>query len=127
MTTTKGTTVISKIRRLADKTHIHNLFIFNKTGICLFRMNFSDSFQIEQEQLISSFFTALMSFTKELIGDKIKTLEMGGVKLVIIEQSNLYYGLLCDTIENLMMLEDIISKIHLQFMNVCFISKSSYL
>ena len=116
MTTTKGTTVFSKIRRLADKTHIHNLFIFNKTGICLFRLNFSDSFQIEQEQLISSFFTALMSFTKELIGNKIKALEMGDVKLVIIEQSNLYYGLLCDSLENLMMLEDIISKIHVQFM-----------
>lgn len=116
MTTTKGTTVFSKIRRLADKTHIHNLFIFNKTGICLFRLNFTDSFQIEQEQLISSFFTALMSFTKELIGNKIKALEMGDVKLVIIEQSNLYYGLLCDSLENLMMLEDIISKIHVQFM-----------
>ncbi|MFX1459276.1 MAG: hypothetical protein ACFFBT_07380, partial [Promethearchaeota archaeon] len=55
-------------------------------------------------------------FTNELIGDKIKALEMGGgVKLTIFEKNNLIYGILCDTDENLIMLENIISKLHVKF------------
>ena len=56
-----------------------------------------------------------MTFTKEFLGNKIKTLEMAGVKFVIIEKDLVYYGLLCDSLENLMFLEDIISKIHEKF------------
>ena len=108
--------MISKIRRSAEKTHIHNLFIFNKTGICLFRVNFTNSYNIKQDQLISSFFTALMAFTKELIGNKIKCIEMGDVKFVVIERGFFYYTLLVDSLENLIFLEDIITKIHNQFL-----------
>jgi hypothetical protein len=110
-----GTTITPKIKRFADKTHLHNLFIFNKSGICIFRLDLTESFKLEQDQLISSFFTALMTFTKEFLGNKIKTLEMAGVKFVIIEMDTVYYGLLCDSLENLMLLEDLISKIHVKF------------
>jgi hypothetical protein len=54
-----------------------------------------------------------MAFTNELIGNKIKTMEMGNeVKFVIIEKDLLYYGLLCDSVENIIFLEDIVSKVH---------------
>ena len=56
-----------------------------------------------------------MTFTKEFLGNKIKTLEMAGVKFVIMEKDLVYYGLLCDSLESLMLLEDIISKIHEKF------------
>ena len=79
--------LISKIKRAPEKSSIHNLFIFNKSGICIYGLNLTNLYPIEQEQLISSYFTALMSFTKELIGDKIKTVEMGGgIKLVVFEK-----------------------------------------
>ena len=108
--------IVSKIKRTYDKLNIHNLFIFNKSGICIYGLNLTNLYPIEQEQLISSYFTALMSFTKELIGDKIKTVEMGGgIKLVVFEKKNLYYNLLCNTIENWQLLEEIISKIHTKF------------
>ncbi len=110
-----GAIITTKIKRFADKTHLHNLFIFNKSGICIFRLNLTDSFKIEQDQLISSFFTALMTFTKEFLGNKIKTLEMAGVKFVIIERDLVYYGLLCDSLENIMFLDEIIAKIHEKF------------
>jgi len=106
-----------KIKRGFSGVKIHNLFIFNRAGICIYGLNFSQIYTIEQEQLISSYFTALMSFTKELIGDKIKTVEMGGgIKLVVFEKGNLFYCILCATFENLALLEEIIAKIHTIFL-----------
>ncbi|MFX0074614.1 MAG: hypothetical protein ACFE96_04185 [Candidatus Hermodarchaeota archaeon] len=111
------TAVVSRIKRAPEKLNIHNLFIFNKSGICIYGLNLTNLYPIEQEQLISSYFTALMSFTKELIGDKIKTVEMGGgIKLVVFEKRDLYYSLLCSAIENLELLEAIITKINSKFL-----------
>ncbi len=110
--------LVSRIKQTPEKLKIHNLFIFNKSGICIYGLNLTNLYPIEQEQLISSYFTALMSFTKELIGDKIKTVEMGGdIKLVVFEKKTLYYSILCSTIENLEFLEELISKIESQFLN----------
>ena len=111
------TAIVSKIKRTPEKLNIHNIFIFNKSGICIYGLNLTNLYPIEQEQLISSYFTALMSFTKELIGDKIKTVEMGGgIKLVVFEKKSLYYSLLCSTIENIELLEAIVSKVNLKFL-----------
>ena len=112
--------IVSRIKQTTEtpaKLKIHNLFIFNKSGICIYGLNLTNLYPIEQEQLISSYFTALMSFTKELIGDKIKTVEMGGgIKLVVFEKKTLFYSILCSTIENLEFLEDLVSKIESQFL-----------
>ena len=113
--------IVSSIKRTPEKFKIHNLFVFNKSGICIYGLNLTNLYPIEQEQLISSYFTALMSFTKELIGDKIKTVEMGGgIKLVVFEKKTLFYSILCSTIENLEFLEDLISKIESQFLKYVF-------
>ncbi|MFX1488145.1 MAG: hypothetical protein ACFFBI_03290 [Promethearchaeota archaeon] len=53
-----------------------------------------------------------MSFSKEMIGKKFKVIEMEDVKIVIFEKHSLYYGVLCDTFENITFLDDIISKIN---------------
>ena len=109
--------IVSRIKRTPEKFKIHNLFIFNKSGICIYGLNLTNLYPIEQEQLISSYFTALMSFTKELIGDKIKTVEMGGgIKLVVFEKRTLFYSILCSINENLEFLEELISKIESQFL-----------
>jgi len=109
--------IVSKIKPAPEKANIHNLFIFNKSGICIYGLNLTNLYPIEQEQLISSYFTALMSFTKELIGEKIKTLEIcGGIKLVVFEKKSLFYSILCSTIESLEFLEDLVSKIESQFL-----------
>ncbi|MFW9783481.1 MAG: hypothetical protein ACFFFB_14455 [Candidatus Heimdallarchaeota archaeon] len=117
MTSPENSSVISKIKRSSEILSIHNLLVINRSGICIYGISFTDVFRLEQEQLISSYFTALMSFTKELIGDKIKTLEMGGgVKLIILEKGTLYYALLCDVHENPIILERIISRVNVKFM-----------
>ena len=101
----------SKIRRSYDNTIIHNLFIFNKSGICFYGKNFTNYFNVEKN-LVSPFITALMSFSKEMIGKKFKTIEMGDVKFVIFEKGSINYSILCDSIENETFLEEIILKIN---------------
>jgi hypothetical protein len=118
MSIPKNSSQLLKIKRGLNKIKIHNLFIFNRAGICIYGLNFSQIYTIEQEQLISSYFTALMSFTKELIGDKIKTVEMGGgIKLVVFEKEDLFYCVLCASFENITLLEEIITKIQMVFLS----------
>lgn len=105
-----------KIRRSSKNKNIHNLFIFNKSGICLYGKNFTNIYNFE-ENLVSSFFSALMSFTSEMMGDQIKTVEMSGIKFVIVQKEKFYYALLCHSIENLILLEDIVNKINLEILS----------
>ena len=104
-----------KTKNTVFQNNIHNLFIFNRAGICLYERKFTNIYEIKEKQLISSFFSALMSFSKQILGKVIKIIEMEGIKFVVIEMNQLYYGVLCDSIENLILLEDIIQKINAQF------------
>jgi len=106
----------SKIKRLDKNTTIHNLFIFNKSGICFYGKSFTDYYNMEKN-LVSPFLTALMSFSKEMIGKKFKTIDMGDIKLAIFEKREIYYGVLCDTIENIILLEEVISKINIKLLD----------
>ena len=101
----------TKIKRSYDNMNIHNLFIFNRSGICFYGKNFTDYFKVEKN-LVSPFITALMSFSKEMIGKRFKTIEMGDVKFVIFEKGSVNYNFLCDTIENEKFLEEGVSKIN---------------
>jgi len=101
----------SKIKRYYENTNIHNIFIFNKSGICFYGKNFTDHFKIEKN-LLSPFITAIMSFSEEMMGKRIKTIEMNDIKLVIFEKDSIFYSVLSDSIENLSFLDDIISKIN---------------
>ncbi len=95
---------------------IHNLYIFNTSGICIYGRNFTNNYSMENN-LITSFFTALGSFTKEVIGNKFKTIEMGDVKFVIIQKNILNYALLCDSTISIIFLENIVSEINTHFVN----------
>ncbi|MHA2393539.1 MAG: hypothetical protein ACXAEX_16505 [Promethearchaeota archaeon] len=53
-----------------------------------------------------------MTFAKEMIGQKFRIIEMENIKIVIFEKNSLYYSVLCDTFENLTLLDDVISKIN---------------
>ena len=87
----------TKILRTLPKKTIHNLFIFNKSGLCLYGRNFDNKYHLTEKQFISSFFSAIMSFTKAIMKKKVKTIEMGNVKFVIIEKDVFYYCLLCES------------------------------
>ena len=116
MITEKNSATSTRVIRSIKKSSIHNLFVFNKSGICLYGCNFTNYYKMENN-LITSFFTALSSFTKEVIGNKFKTIEMGDVKFVIIQKNMLNYALLCDSIVHIILLENIVSKINTQFVD----------
>lgn len=106
----------SKIQGMNDNSSIHNLFIFNRSGICFYGKDFTHYFKMEKN-LISPFITALMSFSKEMIGKKFRTIEMRDVKFVIFERGAIIYNILCDSIENEIYLEEIVSKINTRLTN----------
>lgn len=106
----------SKPKRYNDCSLIHNLFVFNKSGICFYGRNFTDHIKVEKN-LISPFITALMTFAKEMLKKKFKILEMEDIKIVIFEKNSIYYGVLCDSFENLTVLEEIVKRIHQRIMS----------
>lgn len=107
--------ISSKIKRSPEKMNIHNLFIFRNSGICLYSRNFTNYYDME-ENLIASFVTALRSFTQEIVGKRIETIEMGNLKFTIIKKNEYLYGFLSDIEENVLLLEDIAEKINIQYL-----------
>jgi hypothetical protein len=69
-----------------------------------------------EDNLITSFFTAMMAFTNEVVGSRVKTIDMGEIKFVIIQKNMYLYGILCKSLENIALLDQIISEIHLKFL-----------
>ena len=106
--------ISSKIKRTPEKMNIHNLFIFRNSGICLYSRNFTSYYNME-ENLVSSFFTALGSFTQEIVGKTIESIEMGSIKFTIIKKNDILYGFLSGVEENMLLLEDIADKINNQY------------
>jgi len=116
MTIPEDSLTLSKVKRVPDKMNFHQLLIFHKSGICIYKLDLSNFYLINEEQLISSYFTALMSFTKELVGTEIKAIEMSkNLKIVILIRNNFYYVILCDSIENMDLISDVISKLNAHF------------
>jgi len=107
--------ISSKIKRSPEKMNIHNVFIFRDSGICLYSRNFTNYYDME-ENLIASFVTALRSFTQEIVGKRIETIEMGNLKFTIIKKAEYLYGFLSDIKENVLLLEDIAEKINVQYL-----------
>jgi len=101
----------SEVKGDNNNSLIHNLFVFNKSGVCFYGRNFTDYINVEKN-LISPFLTALMTFAKEMIGKPFKTIEMEDIKIVIFEKNSIYYSILCDTFENLTFLDGIVSQIN---------------
>ena len=53
-----------------------------------------------------------MSFTKELVGSEIQAVEMSNnLKIVVLERNNLFYIILCNSIENKALISELIWKI----------------
>ena len=116
MTIPEDSLALSKIKRVPDKMNFHQILIFHRSGICIYKLDLSNFYLIDEEQLISSYFTALMSFTKELVGTEIKAIEMSkNLKIVILMRNEFNYVVLCDSIENKALISDLISKLNTHF------------
>ncbi|MFX0003455.1 MAG: hypothetical protein ACFE9C_04335 [Candidatus Hodarchaeota archaeon] len=82
---------------------IHSLFILKKTGACIYSRNFTDDFKNLEVNLITPFFSAIFSFSENVISRKTpEILEMRELRFVFKVQQDLIFSLLSDSTASLL-------------------------
>ncbi|MFX0138954.1 MAG: hypothetical protein ACFFDN_35260 [Candidatus Hodarchaeota archaeon] len=77
---------------------IHSLFILKKTGVCIYSRNFTKDFDNIEVNLITPFFSAIFSFSENVISKKTpEILEMSELRFVFKVQQNHIFSLLSDS------------------------------
>jgi len=91
---------------------IHYLFILNEAGSCIYSKNFSQKFNDLNVDLITPFFSAIFSFTDEVISRKMEVLDFGDLRFIFkIEEKGLIFIILSESTENLLFISNILDKI----------------
>ncbi|TFG00659.1 MAG: hypothetical protein EU541_01610 [Promethearchaeota archaeon] len=93
-----------------NEQRIHYLFIFNRAGICLYGRNFTNQYKMN-DQLVSAFCSALITFSMEMVGNNLKKIDFHPVEIVLLQKKGLYYGILIDHKQNMNLLKDYIELI----------------
>lgn len=75
---------------------IHSLFILKDTGVCLYSRNFTDDFKNIDTYLITPFFSAIFSFSKNLVSRKLEELELGGLRFTFKIEKDFIFTILAD-------------------------------
>ncbi len=94
---------------------IHSLFVLDQSGCCLYSRNFTSEFNLNVN-LITPFFSAIISFAENIISRKMEVLEMSGLRFVFRKREKFIFAILADTTVSLLF---IISRIE-KLMNVFF-------
>jgi hypothetical protein len=85
---------------------IHSLFILNKTGVCIYSRNFTEDFKSIEPNLITPFFSAIFSFSENVISQKTpEILEMGGFRFVFQIKEKFIYTILADSSASLLFIK----------------------
>ncbi len=85
---------------------IHSLFILNKTGACIYSRNFTEDFKNIEPNLITPFFSAIFSFSENVISQKTpEVLEMGGFRFVFQIKEEFIYTILSDSSASLLFIK----------------------
>ena len=97
---------------------IHSLFILNKTGVCIYARNFTDDFEGIEPNLITPFFSAIFSFSENVISQKTpEVLEMGGFRFVFQVKEKFIYTILSDSSVSLLFVKSRLKTITKAFEN----------
>ena len=82
---------------------IHSLFILRKTGICIYSRNFTKDFENIEVNLITPFFSAIFSFSENVISKKTpEVLEMSELRFVFKAQEDFIFTILSDSSASLL-------------------------
>jgi hypothetical protein len=85
---------------------IHSLFILQKSGACLYSQNFTDKFKNIEANLITPFFSAIFSFSENVIMKETpEILEMGGFRFVFKVEKDYIFAILSDSSANLLFIK----------------------
>ncbi len=83
--------------------NIHSLFILKKTGVCIYSRNFTNDFENLEVNLITPFFSAIFSFSENVISRKTpEILEMSELRFVFKVHQDLIFSLLSDSTASLL-------------------------
>ena len=82
---------------------IHSLFILKKTGVCIFSRNFTNDFENLEVNLITPFFSAIFSFSENVISRKTpEILEMRELRFVFKVHQDIIFSILSDSTASLL-------------------------
>jgi len=82
---------------------IHSLFILKKTGVCIYSRNFTDDFENLEVNLITPFFSAIFSFSENVISRKTpEILEMRELRFVFKVHQDIIFSILSDSTASLL-------------------------
>jgi hypothetical protein len=85
---------------------IHSLFILKKTGACIYSRNFTDNFKNIEPNLITPFFSAIFSFSENVISKKTpEILEMSGFRFVFKIYDEYIFTILADSSVSLLFIK----------------------
>jgi len=83
--------------------NIHSLFILKRTGVCIFHKNFTKDFENIEVNLITPFFSAIFSFSENVISRKTpEILEMREFRFVFKVHQDLIFSILSDSTASLL-------------------------
>lgn len=98
---------------------IHSLFILKKTGICIYSRNFTKDFENIEVNLITPFFSAIFSFSENVILKKTpEILEMSELRFVFKVQEDLIFTILSDSSASLIFVNSRLSRIVDEFLDL---------
>lgn len=83
--------------------NIHSLFILKRTGVCIYHKNFTKDFENIEVNLITPFFSAIFSFSENVILKKTpEILEMREFRFVFKVRRDLIFSILSDSTASLL-------------------------
>jgi hypothetical protein len=98
---------------------IHSLFILKKTGICIYNRNFTKDFENLEVNLITPFFSAIFSFSENVILKKTpEILEMSDLRFVFKIQEDLIFTILSDSSVSLIFVNSRLLRIIDEFLDL---------
>ncbi len=80
---------------------IHSLFILNKAGVCLYSENFSEEFKFNVN-LLTPFFSAIISFSQNLVNRDLEELEMSGLRFIFEIKKEFVFVILADVSDSIL-------------------------
>ncbi len=98
---------------------IHSLFILKKTGICIYNRNFTTDFENIEVNLITPFFSAIFSFSENVISKKTpEILEMSELRFVFKIHEGFIFTILSDSSASLIFVNSRLSRIIDEFLDL---------
>jgi len=91
--------------------NIHSLFVLKKNGVCVYSRNFTEEFENIDVNLITPFFSAIFSFSENLISRNLEELEMSDLRFTFKVDEEYIFTILADASVSLLFVSSCLNTI----------------